>query len=111
MIELIKQEPGYLLADLQIDEANLAVADQFKTELIGLLDNYQRKIVLSLHQVNYIDSSFLGALVAGLKHAIAQKHDIILVGLKKDIRDLLTLIRLDKVFKIYDNYTEATSAL
>lgn len=110
MIDIIKEDTNHLLADLQVNEANLSNAEQFKAELIGLIDTYNKKILLSLHQVNYVDSSFLGALVAALKHAIAHKTDIALIGLKKDVHDLLTLIRLDKVFKIYESFSEAISA-
>ena len=108
MIDIIKNQDDYLLVDINIHEANMANADTFKSEMIALLDLYHKKIVLSLHHVNYIDSTFLGALVSALKHAIALKLDIALVGLNKDIRDLLVLIRLDKVFKIYDSFSEAT---
>lgn len=108
MIDIIKTQESYLLADVNIQEANMANADTFKSEIIGLLDHHHRKIILSLHHINYIDSTFLGALVSALKHAISLKLDIALVGLNKDIRDLLILIRLDKVFKIYDSFSEAT---
>ncbi|WCT10566.1 STAS domain-containing protein [Mucilaginibacter jinjuensis] len=108
MIDIITNQDNYLLVDVNIQEANMANADTFKSEVIAMLDQYRKKIVLSLHHVNYIDSTFLGALVAALKHAIALKLDIALVGLNKDIRDLLVLIRLDKVFKIYDTFSDAT---
>jgi anti-sigma B factor antagonist len=39
------------------------------------------------------------------------KLDIVLVGLRNDIRDLIKLIRLDKVFKIYNYAEEATFAI
>lgn len=108
MIDIITNQDNYLLVDVNIQEANMANADAFKSDVIGLLDHHHKKIVLSLHHVNYIDSTFLGALVSALKHAISLKLDIALVGLNKDIRDLLTLIRLDKVFKIYDTFSDAT---
>ena len=107
MIDIIKQESEYLLVSLSIQEANLGNADAFKAEIISLLNQQHKKILLSMHQVGYIDSSFLGALVAALKHALSLGLDIILVGLKKDVSDLLKLIRLDKVFKVYDSYNDA----
>ncbi|NCD72245.1 STAS domain-containing protein [Mucilaginibacter agri] len=110
MIDIIKEQNNYLLVDIKLHEANMASADAFKTEIVSLLDTHHKKVILSLHQVNYIDSTFLGALVSALKHAISLKLDIALVGLKKDIYDLMTLIRLDKVFKIYDSFTDATTA-
>ena len=107
MIDIIKQESEHLLVSLNIQEANLGNADEFKTEITNMLNQHRKKIVLSMSQVGYIDSSFLGALVAALKQALSLGLDIVLVGLKKDVSDLLKLIRLDKVFKVYDSYNEA----
>ena len=106
MISIHKENDGALLLNLNLKEANLENADEFKADLITLLDDHQKKVVLDMHQVEYIDSSFLGALVAALKYAISLKLDIALVGLRKDINDLFELIRLDKVFKIYPSFDD-----
>ncbi|RCH55120.1 hypothetical protein DJ568_07980 [Mucilaginibacter hurinus] len=106
MIDIIKQENGYLLTKLDVTEANLNNSEKFKAELIGLLDGHNDKIVIDMHRVSYMDSSFLGALVAGLKHAISLNSDVLLVSLRKDISDLFSLIRLDKVFKIYNDFDD-----
>jgi anti-sigma B factor antagonist len=111
MIKLIKDEENHLLIEITVSEANLENADAFKSQVIQLLDAHNKSVVIDLNQVEYIDSSFLGALVAILKHAIAMKKEVILVALKKDVHDLLLLIRLDKVFKIYNSYKEALTHL
>jgi anti-sigma B factor antagonist len=110
MINIIRQE-AYTLADVALTEANLSNAEAFKTKLLSVFNEQQKGIILNMEQVTYIDSTFLGALVAGLKHAISLKQDLILVGLQADIFDLFKLIRLDKVFKIYSNYNDAISKL
>jgi anti-sigma B factor antagonist len=96
-----------LIADIQLKEANLANSDQFKSELIILINNGNKYIIVNFEQVIYIDSSFLGALVSALKLAINNGGDIAVVGLNSDIRSLFQLVRLDKVFKIYTNTQEA----
>jgi anti-sigma B factor antagonist len=106
MIKIYKEDTNYLFVSLTVKEANLANADSFKAELLKLIDGHSQKIVLDLNTVEYIDSSFLGALVSALKHAISRQSDIILVDLRKDIADLFALIRLDKVFKIYANFND-----
>lgn len=111
MIKLIKDEANHLLIEITVSEANLENADAFKSQVIQLLDAHNKSVVIDFNQVEYIDSSFLGALVAILKHAIAMKKEVILVALKKDVHDLLLLIRLDKVFKIYNSYQEALTHL
>ena len=92
-------------------EASLSNADQFKEEMITLVVNGAELIIVSFENVNYIDSSFLGSLVVALKYAMPRKTDIYLVSLKPDVKNLLTLIRMDKVFKIYKDFGEAMEML
>jgi anti-sigma B factor antagonist len=106
MIAIYKEDSQRLLLNLNIKEANLANADEFKAEAIALFNQYRKNIVLNLAQVEYIDSAFLGALVAILKHVISFQSDLVLVGLHKDIADLFSLIRLDKVFKIFPGFDD-----
>jgi anti-sigma B factor antagonist len=111
MIKILKDAPGHLLIEIEVTEANLDNAEMFKSQVVELLDRNKKNIVIDFNRVEYIDSSFLGALVAILKHAMAQKLEIILTGMKRDVHDLLLLIRLDKVFKIYGDYDEAIIGL
>src|SRR5882672_648162 len=105
MINITNEGPKFLITEVTITEANLSNSDQFKAELVGLLDQHSKIIILDLQELKYVDSAFLGALVSSLKYAISLQLDIVLVELRKDILDLIKLIRLDKVFKIY-NYAE-----
>lgn len=109
MIDIETIADSYVALKTNINEANLNNSEKFKTELVTLIDEHKKKFVLDLSSISYMDSSFLGALVSSLKHAIAIKSDILLIGLKPDIHNLFSLIRLDKVFKIYKNLTEATA--
>lgn len=111
MIKILKDDPRHLLIEIETPEANLENSDLFKLQVTELLDRHKKNIVIDFNRVEYIDSSFLGALVAVLKHAMAQKMDIILTAMRKDVYDLLLLIRLDKVFKIYGDYQQAASAI
>lgn len=104
-----KPQENFLLANLNVREANLTIADIFKTELIALVDQGHKVIAVNFEKVTYVDSSFLGALVAALKVAIPVKCDIVVVNLNTDIRNLFELIRMDKVFKIYDSLEEVGS--
>ncbi|MGZ3757571.1 MAG: STAS domain-containing protein [Mucilaginibacter sp.] len=106
MISVYKKTADILLLNLDLQEANLENADEFKAEITALFEEDHKNMALNMQQVEYIDSSFLGALVALLKHTIAFKKELILVGLRKDIADLFSLIRLDKVFKIYPGFDD-----
>lgn len=111
MILEIAKHDNYAIAVISENEASLQNADKFRDEMMQLVNNGVKNIVLSFERVRYVDSSFLGSLVASLKHAIANGSDIHLVNLQKDIYDLLHLIRMNKVFKIYDSAEQAIATL
>lgn len=100
MIE-IKAHSNYHIATIEIAEANMEQADIFKHELITEMDSGRKQILISFENVLYIDSSFLGALVASLKHALAKGGDLAVYGLNENILNLFEMIRMDKVFKVF----------
>lgn len=102
-----KEYPDFLLAELKLKEANLLEAEQFKNEMLQLLNQGHKLIIVSFKEVAYVDSSFLGALVSSLKYAMSNKADIAIIHLNKDIHNLFKLIRMDKVFKVYTTLPEA----
>jgi anti-sigma B factor antagonist len=79
--------------------------------MFAILDAGNRYVAVNFEEVTYVDSSFLGAMVSSLKYALSKKAEIYLTGLQKDIFDLLHLIRMDKVFKIYGNVEEVVSGI
>lgn len=106
MIKVYKEQNDILLVLLNIKEASLENGDAFKAEVIKLFDKYHKSIAIDMSEVEYIDSSFLGAIVSVFKHLISFQAEVVLVGLSKDITNLFALTRLDKVFKIYNNFDE-----
>lgn len=107
MILITNNHKDALIAGIQVKEANLTVSDSFKDEMMALIDQGDKFIVVNFEQVIYVDSSFLGALVSSLKYAIANQAEIVVAGLNKDVSGLFQLIRLDKAFKIYGSAVEA----
>lgn len=111
MLLEIKEMDKLVAAKITEHEANLNNAEQFKEEIFALIDNGHLRIIISFEKVNYVDSSFLGAMVSCLKHALSKGGDIYLADLQKDIYSLLVLIRMDKVFKIYKTEEEGASSI
>lgn len=108
MVKIQKELDDMLLVKLDIKEASLENGDAFKAEVIALFDKYQKSIVIDMSSVEYIDSSFLGSIVSAFKHLISFKAEVMLAGLSKDLTNLFGLTRLDKVFKIYNNFDDLT---
>jgi anti-sigma B factor antagonist len=73
-------------------------------ELLGKGD---RKILLNLADVSYIDSSGIGELVSGFTSVANQGGQLKLLNLTKRVRDLLQITKLYTVFDVYDDEAAA----
>ena len=102
-----RQVEGVTIVDLSgritLGEASVAVRDVI-TDLMG---KGNKKILLNLAGVNYIDSSGIGVLVSGFSTVRSQGGELKLVNLSKRIRDLLQITKLYSLFDIKDD--EATA--
>jgi len=107
MLLTTTKEKDLLVVTLTTKEASLKNSEEFKTAMSQFLEEGHKKIVVDFRDVNYVDSSFLGALVSSLKLAMANHAEMFLSNLNKDVYNLLQLIRIDKVFTIYKDNEEA----
>ena len=73
-----------------------------------LVGRGQKKLLLNLADVSYIDSSGLGTLVAGFTTVKAQQGDLKLVNLTSKVHDLL---QITKLLTVFDVYTDEPTAL
>lgn len=83
---------------------------QVKERIKDLLADGQRKILLNLAEVNYIDSAGLGALISSYTTARREGGTLKLVNLTKRIKDLLAITKLITVFETFENEPEALTS-
>lgn len=83
---------------------------QIRDAIREMVNNGQKRILLNLGGVNYIDSSGLGELVAAYTTAKNNGADLKLLNLSKKVHDLLQLTKLYTVFDVYDDETIAISS-
>ncbi len=69
-----------------------------------------KRIILNLGEINYIDSGGLGTLVALYTSASSVGASIKLASLTKRVGDLLQVTKLLTVFDVYDNEEKALEA-
>ncbi len=72
-----------------------------------LLNRGQKKILLNLGDVTYIDSSGIGELVSGFTTVTNQGGQLKLLNLTKKVHDLLQITKLYTVFEVHTD--EATA--
>ena len=80
---------------------------QVRERIKDLLSDGQRKILLNLGDVTYIDSAGLGALISSYTTMKREGGKLKLVNLTKRIQDLLAITKLITVFDTYDTEQEA----
>ena len=71
--------------------------------LRDLLGKGQKKIVLNLGDVSYIDSSGIGELVSGYTPVKNQGGELKLLNLTKKVHDLIQITKLYTVFDVHSD--------
>jgi anti-sigma B factor antagonist len=80
---------------------------QLRDAVRDLLAKGQKKILLNLGEVNYIDSSGIGELVSAFTTVKNQGGDLKLLNLTKKVHDLLQITKLYTVFDVKDDEASA----
>ena len=80
---------------------------QVRERIKDLLSDGQKKILLNLGNVTYVDSAGLGALISSYTTTKREGAQLKLVNLTKRIQDLLAITKLITVFDTYDNEQDA----
>ena len=84
-------------------------ASTLRDALRDLVAKNQRKILVNLGEVSYIDSSGIGELVAGYTTVTGKGGQLKLLSLTQKLQDLLTITKLLTVFDAYDTEADALS--
>jgi anti-sigma B factor antagonist len=98
-----KKEDDVLVATITAKRATVEFSGALKEALIKQIDDGAHNVVVDLSQTEFIDSSFLGTLVAGLKKATMMNGDLKVVGLQESVKSIFELTRLYRIFDIFDN--------
>jgi anti-sigma B factor antagonist len=88
---------------ITLGEGSSALRDSLR-ELVG---KNQKKILLNLGDVSYIDSSGLGELVSGFTTVTNAGGQLKLLNLSKRVKDLLQITKLYTVFDVHDDEAHA----
>jgi anti-sigma B factor antagonist len=88
----------------------MANAGDARTQLKQIITAGQGKVVVNLSQTEFMDSSGLAVIVAGLQAARKMDGDLHLAQMSDTIRALFELTRLHTVFQIFDDEAAAVAA-
>ncbi len=80
---------------------------KLKEKMEELIKSDSKILILEFSEVPYIDSAGLGTLVSVLRETRNYQKELKIVGLRKNIKRIFEMTRLDNIFEIYDTIEEA----
>jgi anti-sigma B factor antagonist len=105
-----RQVNGVTVVDMSgritLGEGSVVLRDSIR----DLVAKGQKKILLNLGDVTYIDSSGIGELVSAFTTVRNQGGELKLLHLTKKVHDLLQITKLYTVFDIKDDETSAVGS-
>ena len=94
---------------LEAEYLDASVAEEFKRDIMPVLEAHTQ-VVFDLSRLAFVDSSGLGAFLSCLRHVQAQGGDLKLCGLAQPVRALFELVRMHRIFHIFDTQEAAIRA-
>ncbi|MGD9916863.1 MAG: STAS domain-containing protein [Paenirhodobacter sp.] len=97
---------GALVVHVDEERLDAAIAIRFKDLMREVTAQPSTRVVLDLSEVEFLDSSGLGAVVAVMK-SLAPGRRLELAGLRPNVEKVFRLTRMDSVFRIHAGVEEA----
>jgi len=95
-----------LKGNIRLGEGNI----ELHNILRFLVEKGEKRILLNLGEVTYIDSSGLGELVAGYTTLQKNGGELKILRLTERVRELMVITKLLTVFDVFDNENEAVNS-
>ncbi|NLH98309.1 MAG: STAS domain-containing protein [Chthonomonadales bacterium] len=105
----VEREDGVVLVVVKADRLDANNANTFKRAMEPVLAD-AREAILDLAAVRFMDSSGLGALLSCLRRLTAGGGSLKLCSLQKPVRSVMEMVRMHRVFDIYDTRSDALAA-
>ena len=82
----------------------------YKQEFVAMKDEGIMQLVVDLSEVEFIDSSGLGALLLGRRLFTADDGDLRIIGAHEKVLHMFKIAKLDRVFEFFDNQDAAVKS-
>lgn len=104
----IREVDGISIIDATGD-FDLANAPKVRSAFDELINKKVPLVIMNFSGVKYIDSSGLATVIDAMQRTKKYQGKLALCGMNQVVKNVLEIARLDKVFAIYADETEALS--
>jgi anti-sigma B factor antagonist len=89
---------------------DMVAAPQLKALVESAIGKSAVPVVVELSQVQFMDSTGLGALISGLRATRQAGSDLRIAGARSQVLSVLTMTRIDRVIRPYPSVEDALRA-
>jgi len=107
----VRRVKNVALVHVQGTLTTLDTWGQLKETVAGLVREGDRNIVLNLSQLSFVDSSFIGELVACSLVVARANGALRLASTSRRVSELLLVTRLGQIFESFETDAEAIASL
>ena len=105
----IKEHGKITIITLHNDKLDALTYESFKRQVMRLINQNKKNIIIDLRNVSFADSRGLAGLIFIYK-ALVNDGWLGLLKPKKNIEELFKITRMDQIFNIYNSDEEAVAA-
>jgi len=111
-VQIMSEALGDGRAVLRVEgRLNLVTAPELRAAVQQAVEEDTARVVVDLAGVTFIDSSGLGMVIAGLKHARQAGGELRIAAAGEQVRMVLELTKLHRILRPYDSVDEALEGL
>ena len=97
---------GVAVELIQAENLDASNTRGFKQRITPILES-ETQVALDCSQLQFVDSSGIGAILACLRRINARGGDVRLFGITRPVRALFELVRMHRIFEIFNSRDEA----
>ena len=106
MTVLTDQKENAVVVEAGAETLDASNAQEFKSAMSRMIQPGAH-LVLDMNGIRFVDSSGLGAILSCLRQLHDQGGDLKLCSMNKPVRALFELVRMHRVFEIFNTRDEA----
>ena len=105
----VEEVDGVAVFTVNLERLELSSTEEFKRQIDPVTTSHDR-LILDMHQVQFIDSAGCGAILSCLKKLSGRGGDLKLIRISPPVQSVFQLIRLHKMCDIYQTQEEAINS-
>ena len=105
-VKELQSPAGTAVVSFPVSNLDAGNVKEFRTAITAVAEKHST-LVLDMSALTFVDSSGLGALLSCLRAMKGKNGQLLLVGMTKPVRALFELVRMHRIFAIYNLLDEA----